>query len=344
MRLLLLLFVLSATLTAQSGGRVIVDSLSSNALANDFGEKTTRALSVYLPPDYDADPSVRYPVVYYLHGFLNDHTLTPGMVDVLDYAIAAQKIPPFILVVADNRTQIDGSFYSNSAFGSWEDFLAYDLVGYMDETYRTLPARESRGITGHSMGGYGALKLAMRHPEIFSSVYALSPGALAIVGEYGPNSNTFRELAAIEDMDGMMKSYFPKVMVAFGRAWSPNPDNPPFYVDLPFEYVRDSLVTHPEVLARWQEELPVHMIEGHLDALHALTAIKFDWGRNAGTRFTRQCEMFSQRLENAGVTHYAEEYIGTHTSDIFTRHGRVATDMLPFFADYLSFEPTGTGK
>ncbi len=337
LRFLLLLFLPLGLFAQASAGRVIVDSLSSARLANEFGEPTTRALSVYLPPGYDADTSVHYPVIYYLHGFLNDHTLTPEMVDVLDYAVEVEKIPPFILAVSDNRTRIDGSFYSNSAFGNWEDFLAYDLVEYMDSHYRTLPDRLSRGITGHSMGGYGAIKLAMRHPDIFSSVYGMSPGALAIVGEYGPNSTTYRELAAIPDMDALMQSYFPKVIVAFGRAWSPNPDKPPYFVDLPFEYVNDSLVTHPEVLQQWYAEMPAHMIEDYLDNLHALTAIKFDWGRNAGSRFTRQCELFSQRLENAGVTHYAEEYIGTHTSDIFTRHGRVATDMLPFFADYLHF-------
>ena len=340
MRLVLLPYCLflTALLAAQvPAGRVVVDSLYSARLENDFGERTTRALSVYLPPDYDPAGDVRYPVIYYLHGFLNDHTLTPEMAGVLDYAIAHDKIPPFLLVVADNRTQIDGSFYSNSSFGNWEDFLAYDLVAYMDENYRTLPDRMSRGITGHSMGAYGAIKLAMRHPEIFSSVYGLSPGALAVIGEYGPGSATYRQLAEIRTEEALMQSYFPKVIVAFGRAWSPNPDNPPFYADIPFSYAGDSLVVHPEVLDKWYAEMPVHMVEDYLPALRSLTAIKFDWGRNAGERFTRQCDMFSQRLENAGVTHFAEEYIGTHVSDIFTIHGRVATDMLPFFADYLVF-------
>ena len=69
-----------------------------------------------------------------------------------------------------------------------------------------------------------------------------------------------------------------------------------------------------------------------------LRAIKFDWGRNAGERFTIQCEMFSQRLENAGITHFAEEYIGTHVSDIYTPEGRLPQQMLPFFDLYLDFD------
>ena len=155
--------------------------------------------------------------------------------------------------------------------------------------------------------------------------------------EYGPNSSTFRELAQIRTAEELKNSYFPKVMVAFGRSWSPNPDNPPFYCDVPFVYEGDSLVTRPEILAKWQENMPVHMIEDNLENLQQLRAIALDWGRNAGERFTQQCDMFSQRLENANIDHSAEEYIGTHVSGIYTKDGRIPNDMLPFFDDHLDF-------
>lgn len=343
-RLLLLLLLLaspSIPCLAQeySKGSVVVDSLYSANLENDMGEIPTRALSVYLPPGYEQGGQ-RYPVIYYLHGFLNNHTLWPQMVEVLDYAIASRRIRPFILVVSDQRTTYDGSFYSNSGlYGNWEDFTAFDLVSYMDSQYRTLPDPGSRGITGHSMGGYGALKLAMHHPDIFGSVYALSPGALTIVREYGPNSDTYSDLAKIQTVEALQQTYFPKVIVAFAKSWSPNPDNPPFYCDIPFEFEGEHWVARPDVLAKWHANMPLHMIEAHLENLKKLRAIKLDWGRNAGERFTQQCDMFSQRLENAGITHFAEEYIGTHTSGIFTRDGRVPNDMLPFFETYLEFDP-----
>lgn len=66
-------------------------------------------------------------------------------------------------------------------------------------------------------------------------------------------------------------------------------------------------------------------------------SIKMDWGRNAGDRFTIQCDMFSQRLENAGISHFAEAYIGTHGSGIYTKEGRVPYQMLPFFNFDLDF-------
>ncbi|KAA2219109.1 alpha/beta hydrolase [Maribacter flavus] len=340
-KILVILFLsLTSLLSAQEvfQGKVVLDSIYSKNLENDLGENPTRKVSVYLPPNYDGSET-RYPVIYFLHGFLNDNSLMDYMKDLLDYAIAAEKIDPFILVIPDQRTTYDGSFYSNTGvFGNWEDFTAYDLVSYMDKNYRTLAKPGSRGITGHSMGGYGALKIAMKHPDIFQTVYALSPGALTIVREYGPNSNTYVEFSKMKTIEDLSKSYFGKVIMAFGRSWSPNPNKPPFYFDLPFEYVNDEIAANPEVLQKWYSEMPVHMIDEYMENLNALRAIKFDWGRNAGERFTIQCKMFSQRLENVGVKHFAEEYIGNHTNNIYTEDGRIPQQMLPFFDYYLDFE------
>ena len=338
---LLVLFILSfMALSARAQvqkGSLVIDSVYSENLKNDFGENPTRAVAVYLPPSY-SESEQHYPVIYFLHGFMGNHEMLKSMAELLDFAIASHKIRPFILVIPDQKTSYDGSFYSNTGiYGNWEDFTCYDLVEYMDKTYRTIPRNGSRGITGHSMGGYGALKIAMHHPEIFSAVYALSPGALTVVREYGPNSSTYKELATIKTMEELNRNYFGKVIIAFAKSWSPNPGNPPFYCDIPFEYQDQELVVNQDVLELWYANMPLHMIDDNLDNLRELRAIKLDWGRNAGDRFTIQCEMFSQRLENVGVTHFAEEYIGTHGSGIYTKDGRVPNQMLPFFDFYLDF-------
>jgi S-formylglutathione hydrolase FrmB len=209
----------------------------------------------------------------------------------------------------------------------------------VDRNKRTLTARGRRGITGHSMGGYGAILLAMKHPDIFSTVYALSPGCLAIVREYGPNSDTFPSLVGAKSMDDLSKNYFGKVVVAFGRSWSPNPDKPPLYCDLPFDFSSGKLVVNEPALQKWQANMPFYLVDQYRGNLLKLRAIKFDWGRNSGDRFTIMCSMFSQRLENAGITHFTEEYIGTHTSGIFTPEGRLPQQVLPFFDYYLDFGP-----
>ena len=188
------------------------------------------------------------------------------------------------------------------------------------------------------MGGHGALKLAMLFPEIFCSIYALSPGTLALVKEFGPNSDSYKQLASINTKEELEKTYFPKVIVDMGRSWSPNPDRPPFYCDVPFRYEGETLVVDKAVLKKWNENLPLSMIDDHLDNLKKLKAIKLDWGRNDGSRFPVQCSMFSQKLENLGIEHFAEEYIGNHTNKIWTEDGRVLNSMLPFFNTYLQFE------
>lgn len=333
-----LLFVFLAPGVQAQKSVVKTDSLYSKNLENKFGENPKRAVSIYLPPGYQ-ESKKRYPVIYFLHGFMGDNRMLANMTGILDFAINTHKIRPFIMVIPDQKTTYDGSFYSNSGvFGNWEDFTAYDLVEYIDSHYRTLAHKDSRGITGHSMGGYGALKIAMHHPDIFSSVYALSPGALTIVREYGPNSDTYKELATIKTTEDLNKTYFGKVIVAFAKSWSPNPEKPPFYCDFPFEYKGEELVVNQHVLEKWYDNLPLHMIDDHLENLQKLKAIKFDWGRNAGERFTIQCKMFSQRLENVGITHFAEEYIGTHVNNIYTPDGRIPNQMLPFFDFYLDFE------
>jgi pimeloyl-ACP methyl ester carboxylesterase len=319
-------------------GTILIDSIYSENLENEFGEDPLRAVAVYLPPAYEASDK-HYPVIYFLHGFHGDHKILPMMAGLLDEAIGSKRIRPFIMVVSDQKTSYEGSFYSNSGvFGNWEDFTAFDLVNYMDNNYRTIPKKESRGITGHSMGGYGAIKLGMHHPDIFSTVYALSPGVLTIVREYGPNSSTYRELSSIKTEEQLAGNYFAGLIVALGKSWSPNPENPPFFCDIPFEYQGEELHVNQDVLKKWHANMPMHMIDDNLDNLQKLKAIKMDWGRNAGDRFTIQCDMFSQRLENAGISHFAEEYIGTHGSGIYTREGRIPNQMLPFFDLYLDFE------
>lgn len=335
--LALLLLFTYIYVSAQSG-QVVVKTINAKTLLNSAGENPQREISIYLPPGYEKSKQ-RYPVIYYLHGFQANHTITPPMKSVLDSAIATHKIRPFILVQANHFTLFEGSFYTNSALtGNWADFEAKELVSFTDKNFRTLPNRNSRAIAGHSMGGHGALKIAMLFPEVFSSVYAMSPGILALVKEFGPNSDSYKQLQQIKTQEQLNKSYAPKVLVAVGRAFSPNPKNQPFYCDMPFTYEGDQLIVHDDILLKWNENLPVEMIDKYADNLRKLKAIKIDWGRNDAPRFPLQCGMFSQKLENLGIKHYAEEYIGDHGNMIWAGDGRVFSELLPFFNDNLSFE------
>jgi len=343
----MLVFVLigQIVLAQYPSGKIVVHRLYSAALENQGGENPTRRVSIYLPPGYESSED-RYPVIYYLHGFTasDSSQIARNHIDkLLDKGIGTGKIKPVIVVIPNQHTLYRGSFYTNSSLtGNWADFTAHDLVSYIDENYRTIPNRESRGIAGHSMGGFGSLKIAMLFPDVFSSIYALSPGILGLYKDYGIKSDAFKRVQQIKTREELIEGWneFPaNVMVALGRAISPNPDKPPFYADMPVTYEGDSLIINYDVLALWNKNMPLGMIDDYVENLRKIKAIKLDWGRNEPYLFLPMtCKIFSQKLENLGIEHYAEEYIGNHSNKLWTDDGRALNDMLPFFDTYLNFE------
>lgn len=344
----LLLFVLAPIiLIAQyPKGSVVVDYIRAPSLRVGSEEIPDRRVTIYLPPNYTENRSVRYPVIYYLHGFTWSDSLqiaSDQFDKLLDKAIATGKIEPVIVAMPNHHTEYRGSFYTNSTLtGNWADFTAYDLVEHVDQNYRTIPNRLSRGIAGHSMGGHGAIKLGMLYPDVFSTVYALSPAVMGLAEEWSPSGDAFRRAQQIQSKEELTtgyKEFYANAVIAVGRAFSPNPDNPPFQTDLPFTYEGDSLVVHEDVLDLWNKNLPLEMVSQYAGNLRKLTALKLDWGRNdEGLHIPVTCRMFSVKLEGLGIEHYAEEYIGTHSNKLWTNDGRALNDMLPFFQRYLVFE------
>ena len=147
-------------------------------VGNLEGDSPDRDVFVYLPPSYATSPNQRYPVVYLLHGYgLTAERWMPftGLPENADKLIAAGTIKEMILVSPDAFTKHSGSMYSTSpTIGDWETYIAEDLVSYIDKNYRTIANRESRGLAGHSMGGYGTLRIGMKRPDVFSSMYPMS--------------------------------------------------------------------------------------------------------------------------------------------------------------------------
>ena len=163
-------------------GRVETVWFDSTVLrGNPLGDPHERRIPVWLPPSYDTHPERRYPVLYALTGFgsrgralLNDNPWSPSLDDRLD-ALAAAGAPECIVVMPDAYNSFQGSFYSSSAtIGDWETYVARELVTAIDAKYRTLARVSSRGLAGHSMGGYGAMRLGMKYPDVFGAVYLMS--------------------------------------------------------------------------------------------------------------------------------------------------------------------------
>ena len=186
-------------------GKVVSFFINAKTLQNKGGENPNRKVSVYLPPGYEKVISDSRQFITCMALWVMTAS-SSQMKMIFDKGIVQQKIRPFILVIASHHTEYEGSFYSNSSLtGNWSDFAAKELIEYVDKNFKTLASRDSRGIAGHSMGGYGAIKMGMLFPEVFGSVYALSPGLLAFVKEFGPNSDSFKELSKIKSMEELRK-------------------------------------------------------------------------------------------------------------------------------------------
>src|SRR6266487_6909697 len=123
--------------------------------------------------------------------------------------------------------------YSNSVTtGNWEDYVTFELPAYIDAHYRTMAGAGRRGLAGHSMGGYGAARIGMKHPDVFNAVYLLSPCCMMTNVQGGGRGPSRAE--AIKTQEEFEKADFgTKAQFASAAAWSPKPKNPPFYFDLP---------------------------------------------------------------------------------------------------------------
>ena len=345
--LLLLGLLTSFRLVAQNppvpAGRVAVTYLDSKLLrGNPGGENPRRRVSVYLPAGYETSPKRRYPVVYYLHGFTWNDSLIfnqDGMKALLDEAIAAKQIRPFILVVPNEQTRFGGSWYANSATnGPWADFTARELVQFVDKNFRTLARPGSRGLAGHSMGGGGTVRLALAYPGTWAAAYALSPAFLGPHPSYPPRAGLAQVLRATDAAAGL-GSHAALSVVALSRAFSPNPQARPFGADFPGALGADSLARRDAVLMRWVTGSPIYTLPTHTASLRQLRALAFDWGAQDEVRhIPPTCHQFSELLTTFGIPHTAEEYEGTHGSRIMGRTGRVYQHVLPFFDKYLDFE------
>ena len=162
------------------------------------GDAVDREVIVFLPPSYEKEKKRRYPVVYALHGYsigAEQWTHEIHVPQTVEGAFA-QGAKEMIVVLPDSKTIYNGSMYSSSATtGDFENFVARDVVAYIDAHYRTIPDRQSRGLVGHSMGGYGASRIGMKHPDVFGALYIMSPCCLSSMAGGGPGTRGSNERA-----------------------------------------------------------------------------------------------------------------------------------------------------
>jgi enterochelin esterase-like enzyme len=343
MRTGFLLAALAVTTLAAAESRLADREITSAKFAdNKIGVSAIRKLVVYLPAGYD-ESSQRYPVIYFLPTPFENYRAPfsqHGAQALFDRAIGARVIHPFIFVAVDMTTPLGSSWYVNSSVtGNWEDFMVQELVPYMDANFRTLATRDSRGIAGEFMGGYGAIRFGMRHPDVFGSVYALHPvgtGSGVQVMYSRPNWDL---LASAKSLDDVRKDGGSTIFTTIFQAHVPNPGKPPLFIDLQAHKAVDQLEIDTKVTERLRNNFFIEsMIPQFADNLKSLRGFKFDWARNDGNYdHVYSNQALTHKLDEFGIPHEAEEYNGLWGHGVWGDEGRFSAEVLPFFVRHLMF-------
>src|ERR1700684_1805389 len=278
-----------STFAASATSQVVVRELRSENIAhNKTGTDPVRKMLVYLPAGYDESSSQRYPVIYFLpnpfedsYRFDFDHRDAEGL---FDRAIADGVIKKFILVAVDMNTPLGSSWYVNSsATGNWEDFMVQELVPYIDANFRSLPNRDSRGIAGIFIGGYGAIRFGMRHPDVFGSVYAMHPVGTGTGVRVSAAIPKWDILVNAKSMDDVRKDFRTQIFTTMFQAHLPAPDKPPLFIDLLARQEGDHLIIDTKLMERFRNNFYLEtMIPQYADNLKSLRGFKFDWNRTDG--------------------------------------------------------------
>jgi S-formylglutathione hydrolase FrmB len=297
---------------------------------NLMKETAAPEVSIYLPPSYASERNRRYPVVYLLHGYTNSDLGYFGPTGrqlhvIAERVFGAGSAKEMILVMPNCMNAYGGCMYSNSVTaGDWEGYIANDLVGYMDSRYRTLATRESRGLAGHSMGGYGTLRIGMKNPDTFVALYSMSACCLDPRG-VNPSDAALEGIASREEV--AKKTPFSLTTFAASAAWAPNAGRPPFFLDLPTVNGE----AQKDVLARYAANAPSVMVSQYAPQLKRFSAIVMDIGLQdgliGGNRATHEA------LLRNGVEHVFETYEGDHMNKVAERFER---NVLPFFSKQLA--------
>lgn len=315
--------------------------INSPALEDNFmGDPALRKVTVYVPYDYVHRSETRaYPVAYLLHGIpMGEKAFvdpkgwgsittgnmfkksadfpTGGFKAWIDGLISSGEIEDMIIVMPDATSAYGASFYTNSEVnGNYQDYIAEDIVQLIDDTYNTIAEPRGRAILGVSQGGYGAITIAMTQPGIFGTV-----GAHSAILDLNWLKR-FMVSVVLENPHGMQGPQpgreMTNFMYAMSAAWAPNPDNPPYYVDLLFDY--PAPFAKEEIWARWLEHDPMTLLQQtqYQNNLRALNRLYIDVGRWDELLLNTPTEAFHEALQQLQIEHQYEMHMGTHFSNTY---------------------------
>lgn len=313
-------------------GTVVIETIESKVLrGNKLGDPHVRRLPIYLPPSY-GDERFSYPSIYVLAGFtgsgemlLNRSAWSETFAERCDRLIADNRLRESIVVFPDCFTDLGGSQYLNSsATGRYEDYLVDEIISFVDQRYRTIPGAATRAVMGKSSGGYGALVMGMRHPDVFQVVCCTSgdmyflycylpdfPKTLDTFRRHGGSASSFVEAWRRMPKRSSSGLFQAVNTVGMAAAYSPNPRAKAGF-DVPFDEKTGLL--REDVWKRWLAWDPVHMLDRYAANLKKLSSLFLDCGTRDEFNLHHGLRIFSAKAKSLGVPHQAEEFDDGHMS------------------------------
>jgi len=358
--LLVVLFVLvgfNTFNTAPVGVEHELIEIPSPSLADAIiNPRETYKIGVNLPPSYNSSEE-RFPVVY----FLNGYTVYPGkypLTGAINGAMKNNLMKEMIVVELCGYNMLKGTVYANSPVtGNWEDFVTKDVINYVDQNYRTIAKRESRGIAGHSMGGGGCTNISMKHSDKYAVAYPMSPsigkGKDAVVKLMFPNDSTMMWLDDISSkMLNVSNKDFQKELLkvidtsnynlnwvlAYGMAFAPD-FSEPLRMKLPYDRQDDgSYVINEENYAEWaygfgRLDLKV---EKYKQNLLEYKHYSIDCGQSDHLQFIIDgTKYYTSLLSDNNIPYSMHWYDGDHTNKV---NEQIYNRVLPRMSLYLERE------
>jgi S-formylglutathione hydrolase FrmB len=277
-RIILPLLALAVSFPLQAQSRIDCNALNSQILKHPVH------YCVYLPASYDTGdtkhPAQTYPVLYFLHGLGdNERTLfNSGGWTLLDDLRQKHQIREFLIVAPEGGR----TFYINSADGTtrYNDFFLQEFIPLIETKYRIHRGRSGRAVSGISMGGYGALRFAFSHPEMFSAVSAQSAALIT---------------DSPQELDTAARS------------------------SAPLGKVLATVFGSPIEVQHWKNNSPFVLANRNQAALRRL-AIYFNCGKEDNYGFEKGAAALHEQLQKSGVKHEYHSYPGDHSLSYFLAH------------------------
>ena len=261
----------------------------------------------------------------------------------MDSLVRRGAVRPMIIVMPDARDRYDGSWYTNSVvIGRWEDYFTKDLIIHIDSVYRTIPHAASRGIAGHSLGAFGAIKLAMTHGDRFGALFAMSPCCVAFTDEFAFDEANWRstlEVARNGDANQFKSANrYDWAHFTAALAFSPDDTASPLRLSWPVAMSGSRLVPIDSIVRRWTDQTPATLARQQVASLRRMRGIHLEHGTHEPlANLLAGARMLSDSLTALGVPHEYAVFEGGHEERIAKS---LRERLLPFFSAVLVFDPS----